>query len=138
MFRRSTVELTAPTPTIESTAKESVSAEKISIEGRSVDRVAIARESKGTWITGGCRERDADYRSGKRETTFFPVYEKMTVDGRDITQMIAEEGKATSWRLRESIRVRELAADAQTRANTSFPDARGAEDLEARVRLQPY
>ena len=110
MFRWSTVELTAPTPTIESTAKESVSAEKIPIEGRSVDRVAIARESKGTWITGGCRERDADYRSGKRETTFFPVFKKMTVDVRDITKMIAEEGKATSWRLRESIRVRELAA----------------------------
>ena len=46
MFRWSTVELTAPTPTIESTTKESVSAEKIPIEGRSVDRVAIARESK--------------------------------------------------------------------------------------------
>ena len=60
-------------------------------------------------LRDGCRERDADYRSGKRETTFFPVFKKKTVDGRDITKMIAEEGKATSWSLRESIRVRELA-----------------------------
>ena len=93
MFRRSTVELTAPTQTIESAAKESASAEKIPIEERSVTRAAIARESKGTWTTGGRRERDADYRSGKRETTFFPVFKKMTVDGRDITKRIAEEGK---------------------------------------------
>ena len=33
----------------------------------------------------------------------------MTVDERDITKMIAEV-EATSWRLRETIRVRELAA----------------------------
>ena len=33
----------------------------------------------------------------------------MTVDGRDITNMIADV-EATSWRLRETIRVRELAA----------------------------
>ena len=38
------------------------------------------------------------------------MFKKKTVDGRDITKMIAEEGKATSWRLRETIRVRELAA----------------------------
>ena len=110
VFRRSTVELTAPTPTIVSAAEESARAEKIPIKRRSVARVAIARESKGTWTTGGRRERDADYRSGKHETTFFPFFKKMTVDGRDITKMIAEEGKATSWRLRETIRVRELAA----------------------------
>ena len=41
---------------------------------------------------------------------FFPVFKKMTVNGRDITQMTAEEGKATSWRLCETIRVRELTA----------------------------
>ena len=34
----------------------------------------------------------------------------MTVDGRDVTKMIADEVEATSWRLRETIRVRELAA----------------------------
>ena len=34
----------------------------------------------------------------------------MTFDGRDITKMIAEEVEATSWRIRETIRVRELAA----------------------------
>ena len=33
-----------------------------------------------------------------------------TVDERDITKMFAEEVEATSWRLRETIRVRELAA----------------------------
>ena len=36
----------------------------------------------------------------------FPVFEKMIVDGRDITKMIAEEVEATSLRLRETIRVR--------------------------------
>ena len=34
----------------------------------------------------------------------------MTVDGRNITKMITEEVEATSWRLRETIQVRELAA----------------------------
>ena len=34
----------------------------------------------------------------------------MTVDGRDVTTMIAEEVEATSWRIRETIRARELAA----------------------------
>ena len=55
------------TLTIESAAKESNGAEKTSIGGRSVTRAAIAREPKGTWTTGGRREGDADYRSGKRE-----------------------------------------------------------------------
>ena len=65
-FLRSTVELTAPTPTIESAAKESASVEKTPIGGRSVARVAIARESEGAWTAGG-RKSDADYRSGIRE-----------------------------------------------------------------------
>ena len=39
----------------------------------------------------------------------FPVFEKMTVDGRDFAKMITEV-EATSWRIRETIRVRELAA----------------------------
>ena len=60
VFRRGTVELTALTSTIESTAKESASAEKIPIEGRSVARAAIARESKGAWVTGGRCRGDAD------------------------------------------------------------------------------
>ena len=38
----------------------------------------------------------------------FPVFEKIIVDGRDITKMIAEEVEATSWRLREMIRVRDI------------------------------
>ena len=66
-FLRSAVELTAQTPTIESAAKESASAEKSPIGGRSVARAAIAREPEGVWTTGGRREGDADYRSGKRE-----------------------------------------------------------------------
>ena len=59
-FRRSTVELTAPTPTIESAAKKSASAEKTPIEGGSVARAAVARESKGAWTTEGRRKGDAD------------------------------------------------------------------------------
>ena len=39
----------------------------------------------------------------------FHVLKKMTVDGRDSAKMIAEV-EATSWRIRETIRVRELAA----------------------------
>ena len=58
------------------------------------------------------------------------------VDERDITKVIVEV-EATTWRLRETIRVRELAAT-QTRANASFADARGAEGLEARVGLRSY
>ena len=52
---------------IESAAKESASAEKTPIGGRSDARAAIAKEPKGTWAAGGRREGDADYRSGKRE-----------------------------------------------------------------------
>ena len=75
---RSTVELTAPTPMIESAAKESASAEKTPIGGRSVARAAIAREPEGAWTTGGRREGDADYRSGKRklERVFYLVLRK--------------------------------------------------------------
>ena len=39
----------------------------------------------------------------------FLILKKMTVDGRDFAKMIAEV-EATSWRIRETIRVRELAA----------------------------
>ena len=39
----------------------------------------------------------------------FPVFEKMTVDGHDITKVIAEV-EATSWCLRETIQVRKLGA----------------------------
>ena len=53
-------------PTIESAAKESASAEKTPIGGRSVAKAAIAREPKGAWTTGGRWEGNADYRSGKR------------------------------------------------------------------------
>ena len=42
-------------------------------------------------------------------TVFLTDFEKMTVDERDITNMIAEV-ETTSWRLRETVRVRELAA----------------------------
>ena len=48
--------------------------------------------------------------NAKKLHCVFPVLKKMTVDGRDITKMIAEEVEATSWRLHETVRVRELAA----------------------------
>ena len=54
-------------PTIKSTAEEDASTEKTSIGGRSVARAVIARKPKGAWTTGGRREGEADYRSGKRE-----------------------------------------------------------------------
>ena len=80
---------------------------------RSKERDECAtREPERAWITGGRRGGDADYRSGKREIhcVFFPAFKKMLVDEeRDITKMIAKEVEATSWRLRETIRVRELA-----------------------------
>ena len=79
---------------------------------RSKERNKCAtREPERAWITGGRRGGDADYGSGKCKVTLrFSFYEKMTVDGRDITKIIAEEVEATSWRLREMIRVRELSA----------------------------
>ena len=40
----------------------------------------------------------------------FPVFKKMTTDEHVISKMITEEVEATSWRFRETIRVRELAA----------------------------
>ena len=46
-FSRIDVELTAQRPTIESAAKESASAEKTPIGGRSVARAVFAREPKG-------------------------------------------------------------------------------------------
>ena len=60
VFEGSTVELTATTPTIENAAKETASAEKTPIEGRSVARAAVARKSKGAWTTGDRRGGDAD------------------------------------------------------------------------------
>ena len=66
-FLRSAVELTAPTPTIESAAKESASVEKTPIGGRTVVRAAIAREPEEAGTAGSRRESEADYRSGKRE-----------------------------------------------------------------------
>ena len=55
---------------------------------------------KATWTTG---QVNVSY------TAFLYDFEKMTVDERDITNVIGEV-EATSWRLRETIRVRELAA----------------------------
>ena len=91
--------------------KESTSAEKTPIGGRSVARAAIAREPKGAWTTRGRREGDADYRSGKRELhcVFYLILKRVFVDERDITDIIAKV-EATSWRLRGKIRVRDLAA----------------------------
>ena len=58
----------------------------------------------------GLREVVGDYISGKREyLRFLPDFLKMTVKEHDFAKMIAEI-EATSWRLRETIRVRELAA----------------------------
>ena len=48
--------------------------------------------------------------NAKKLHCVFPVLKKMTVDGRNTTKMIAEEVEATSWRLRETVRVRKLAA----------------------------
>ena len=76
---------------------------------RSKERDECAtREPERAWTTGGRREGDTDDRSGKRELHCV-FYLKMTVDERDITKSIAAL-EATSWRLRETIRVRELAA----------------------------
>ena len=52
---------------IEGAVKESASAEKTPIGGRSVAKAATVREPEGPWTTGGRREGDADCRSGKRE-----------------------------------------------------------------------
>ena len=98
------------------------------------------REPERAWTTGGCREGDTDYRSGKCELqcVFLSGFEKMTVDERDITNMIAEEVEATSWRLRETIRVRELAAThrlGQMRCLLMIEEQKG---LEARGRLRPH
>ena len=71
----------------------------------------------------GLREVVGDCRSGEREhLRFFPDFLKMTVKEHDFAKMITEI-EATSWRLRETIRVRELARDAPTRTNASFADA---------------
>ena len=109
----STVELTAPTLTIESAAKESASV-KTPIGGRSVTRVAIARKPEGVWTAGGRHEGDVDYRlDGQEHCAFFNLILRkvVTVDeGHDFAKMVAEEVEVTSWRLRETIRVRELAA----------------------------
>ena len=58
----------------------------------------------------GLQEVVEDYRSSKREhLRFLPDFFKMTIKENDFAKMIAEI-EATSWRLRETIRVRELAA----------------------------
>ena len=68
------------------------------------------KEPERAWTTGGRREGDTDYRSGKTRVAlhFQSDFEKMTIDESDITKIIAEV-EATSWRLRETIRVSELA-----------------------------
>ena len=72
----------------------------------------------------GVREVVGDYRSGKREhLRFLPGFLKTTVKEHDFAKMIAEI-EATSWRLRETIRVRELAATNRLGKNASFADAR--------------
>ena len=48
--------------------------------------------------------------NAKKLHSAFPVFKKLTVDEHVITKMIAEEVEASSWRLRETIRVRELTA----------------------------
>ena len=53
------MEFTAPTPTIESAAKKSASAEKTPIGRKSFARAAIAREPDGAWTTGGRLEDDS-------------------------------------------------------------------------------
>ena len=68
------------------------------------------REPERAWITGGRREGDTDYRSGKtRVLRFLSDFFFMTVDEHVIAKMIAEV-EATRWRLQETIRDRELAA----------------------------
>ena len=61
----------------------------------------------------GLREGVGDYRSGEREhLRFLPDFFLMTVKEHDFAKMIAEV-EETSWRIRETIRVRELAATNQ-------------------------
>ena len=69
--------------------------------------------------------------SGKREV-YLILRKGMTVDEHDFAKMIAEV-EPTSWRLCETIRVKEIAATHRLgQMRRLLIDARGAEGLEAR------
>ena len=76
------------------------------------------RESLDYWRSSGT--------SGQMNasTAYFIWFLKMTVKERGFASM-SEDVEATIWRLREKIRVAEL-ADAPSRANASFANAREA------------
>ena len=88
--------------------------EKTPIGGRSIARAAIAREPEGIWTTGGrleggSRQRTTGQVNASYTAFFSSDFEKMSIQESDVRKVIAEV-QATSWRLRECIRVRELAA----------------------------
>ena len=122
--------LTAQTPTIESAAKESASAEKKTIGGRSVTRAAIARKPEGIWTTGDHLE--GDYRQwtigqvNASYTAIVFIWFKKCLSRKSMS--ILAEVQATSWRLRECIQARELAA---THRRGSMRRLRVLEEQEA-------
>ena len=83
--------------------------ESASIIGGTSRRSATSAQP-GNSREPGLRKVVGHCRSGEREhLRFLPDFLKMTVKEHDFAKMIAEI-EATSWRLRETIRVRELAA----------------------------
>ena len=97
-------------------------------------RAAFARESEEP----GLREVAGDYRSGKtRELCFLSEF--LENDCRRARFRKNDRGGGSD-ELASSLNDSSQGAcrDAQTRSNALFVDARGAEGLEARVRLRPY
>ena len=77
-------------------------------------RAVIGREPEGTWTTearleDGSLQRTVGQVDASYTATFSSDFEKMSIQESDVRKIIAEV-QATSWRLRERIRVRELAA----------------------------
>ena len=102
---------------------------------RSVTKAIIAREP-GLLRAALRALGNADYRSGGREfetLRFLSDLKKSPIEERDARKMIAEV-KATSWRLHECIRVRELAATHRVKRMRRF---RMLVEQEARGRLPP-
>ena len=95
IFKGALVEFTAPTPTIESAAKKSASAETTPIGGKSFAKAAIAREPDGAWTTGGRLEDDSLQKNtgqvNASYTAFFiSLKQNMSVNERDIRKINAE------------------------------------------------
>ena len=87
--------------------------EKSPIGGRRVAIATVARELEGIWTTGDRHEDGSLQRTtgqvNASYTAFSPDFKKMSIQESDVRTIIAEV-EPTSWRLRECIRVTELAA----------------------------